>query len=91
MGDENKTPMSEESHACLHEADFISMNLNIAKMCKQMDEIHQEIMGPPGVPGIKAKVASQQKQLSGVFGILGVVGAAMMAGLIKIFFFVNGH
>lgn len=74
-----------EDHTCKHETTLESMSHNIEKICKQMDDIHKEMFGPPGSPGIKAKVESQGNQIKGVAGVLGLIGAALLGLFAKMF------
>jgi hypothetical protein len=63
------------------------MDANIKKLCSQVNELHQEILGPPGQPGLKGKVESQGTQIKHQWTLLCLVGAALLGSLAKVLFF----
>jgi hypothetical protein len=63
------------------------MSMNIEKICRQVDAIHKEVMGPPGQPGLKAKVERHDGQIKGIAGVIGLVGTAFLGLLAKVWFF----
>jgi len=56
-------------------------------ICLRVNEIHQEIMGPPGQPGLKSKVEKQGSQIKGIYAVLAFLGTAFLALLGKIILF----
>lgn len=57
------------------------------RLCQQVSDLHEEIMGPPGQPGLKGKVESHGNQLKNQWTILALTGAALLGGMVKVFFF----
>lgn len=90
MAAEDRTPIQREPHVCLHEADFVTMSENIAKICRQMDAVHNELLGKVGdvkSVGMKGKVEGLRKQMIAVFVFISILGTAVMAGVVKTLFF----